>query len=53
MPTKASLSLPFATGKGREKVAKGLGVKIRIGESLSSNYHYGQNRLSLGKLLNL
>ena len=52
VPTKAALSLPSSAGQGRENEMKGSWVEIRTGRSLS-NYHYQQNRLDVGKKINL
>ena len=50
--TKAALSLPSSAGQGRENITKGSWIEIRTGRSLT-NYCHGQNRLDLGKKINL
>ena len=43
-----ALTPPPQRGKGRKYDEKGSRVEIRMGRSLN-NYHYGQNRLSIGR----
>ena len=52
-PTKAALSLPLLNWTGERKYNERLVGQDKDRERLLSNYHHGQNRLDLGKKINL
>jgi len=52
VPTKAALSLLFLSWTGEKKYNERLMGPDKDRERSFTNYHHGQNRLDLGKLVN-
>jgi len=51
MPIKVTLSLSLLSWTGERKYDERLMGQDKDGERSLSNYHHGQNRLNLGKLV--